>query len=97
MSTVQVSDVHFTAAAAGVEVSTQSGLVGYVSLVVNDVLVLDGITMRRSPEGRPYLSYPQRTDRVGARHPYIRPLGEAARVELERQVLAALGLEEAAR
>ncbi len=84
-----VSNVRLTAAP---EQQVAEGFVGYVSLVVNDVLVLDGITMRRSAEGRPYLSYPQRTDRVGARHPYIRPLGEAARVELERQVLAALGL-----
>ena len=89
-----VSNVRLTAAP---ERQVAEGLVGYISFVVNDALVVDGVALRRSGEGRPYLSYPQRTDRAGARHAYIRPLGAAAHAELERRVLEALGLEEAAR
>ena len=74
----------------------RSGLLGWVTVVVNGTVSLDGLTLRRSEAGRPFIAYPARTDRRGGRHPYIHPLGEAARVELERQVLAALGLEEVA-
>ena len=66
------------------------GLIGWLSLRVGRI-VLDGIAVRRTRDGRISLSYPERADRHGDRHPYIRPVDECARREIELQVLDALG------
>ncbi len=71
-----------------------SGLLGYVSCVVGDVLLLDGITLRRTRQGRLTLSFPARRDSTGKQHPYIRPLNEAARRNIEDQIFAKLGIEQ---
>ena len=52
--------------------------------------LLDGITLRRTADGRFALSFPERTDRGGRRHAYIRPINDAARQQIERQVLKGL-------
>ena len=65
---------------------------GGSGLVYRFQLTLDGLTLRRSSTGRPYLAYPSREDRRGGRHPIIRPVGEIARRTFERQVFEALGL-----
>ena len=43
--TIHVTDVRFKAVT---EEWIETGLVGFISLTVNDVFVLDGITLRRS-------------------------------------------------
>src|SRR5690606_39105 len=84
---VTISDVGFTAASAG---DRASGRVGWISCAAGRALRLDGITLRRTADGRVVLSFPARTDRQGRKHPLIRPLTDAARQDLERQVLRAL-------
>ena len=73
------------------------GLLGWVSCTVNSSLRLDGITLRRTMDGRLTLSFPARRDRSGREQPYIRPLDRVARREVEYQILRALGLQEAGR
>ena len=66
------------------------GLLGYLSVDYGD-LVLDGIVLRRTTDGRFVLSFPARTDRAGRRHPYIRPIDEEARRAIEAKILGELG------
>ena len=74
----------------------QRGLLGFVAFNLNDRVRLDGATLRRTSSGRLRISFPMRRDRHGREHPLLRPLDDAARRELERQVLAALGLTQGA-
>lgn len=67
----------------------ERGLLGYVVLRVGG-LVVDGVTVRRTREGRLALAFPVRTDRIGKRHAIVRPWSRAAREDIERQVLARL-------
>ncbi len=86
MGEVQVSDVRFAAAAAN---ETEHGHLGWVSFCVGK-LKIDGVTVRRTLDGRLTLSFPARTDSAGWQHFYIRPLDDATRREIERQVFAQL-------
>lgn len=70
----------------------RTGLLGWVTAVVNDAIMIDGVTLRRTQDGRLALSYPSRTDARGRRHHVVRPIDDAARREIERQVLERLGL-----
>ena len=63
------------------------GLLGWVTIAVNNALMIDGIALRRTRDGRLALSYPTRTDRQGKRRPIVRPLDDETRLALERQVL----------
>lgn len=72
------------------EAEIRTGLLGYVSVVYGD-LILDGIVLRRTADGRFAVSFPARTDRVGNRHSYIRPIDSAARDAIERELLWQLG------
>ncbi|MBK8100637.1 MAG: hypothetical protein IPK26_26405 [Planctomycetes bacterium] len=74
----------------GSDDDVRSGLLGYLS-VSYGTLVLDGLVLRRTAEGRFAISFPARTDRAGRRHSYIRPADDAARREIESQILAQLG------
>jgi len=85
-----VSSIGFVPAG---ERDLRTGLVGYVTFVVNDVLLLDGITLRMTQERRPTLSFPARTDRRGNRHAIIRPIDDKARRAIEAEVFAALGVD----
>ena len=78
------------------ESDTRAGLLGYVSCVVGDVLLLDGITLRRTSDGRLTLSYPARRDSRGRQHAYVRPIDDASRRDLEAQIFARLGIEQEA-
>ncbi len=68
----------------------RTGLLGWVTCVLNHAVLLDGITLRRTADGQLALSYPARRDRTGNQHPYIRPLDDAARQHLEREIFKAL-------
>ena len=72
----------------------EAGHLGYVSCVVGDTLCLDGLSLRRTLDGRMALSFPARVDSAGRPHPYIRPLNDTVRREIESQVLKKLGFEE---
>lgn len=65
------------------------GLLGFVGFKLGKV-ILDGIAVRRTAAGEIVLSFPERTDRNGKRHPFIRPLDQAAREQITREVIAEL-------
>jgi hypothetical protein len=92
---IRISRVRFTAAS---EDATCAGLMGHVQLVLNDSLIVDGIGLRKTLDGRITLSWPARRDRFGRRHFSVRPIGDLARLAIEVQVLTQLGIkaEEAA-
>ncbi len=89
---IRIGNVRFTASSPR---ENESGLVGWVSCSVNPGLHLDGLALRRTAEGRLTLSFPARRDGSGRQHFYVRPLDERTRGEIQHQVLAALGLQEA--
>ncbi len=68
----------------------QNGLLAYLQFTLNQALLVDGVTLRRSRDGRRYLSYPARRGNGGSDYPYLRPLTDGVRQDLERQVLAAI-------
>jgi len=68
----------------------RTGLLGYLSVIYHD-LVLDGITLRQTADRRFALSFPAKTGRGGRKHAYIRPVDDAARIAIEREILGQLG------
>ena len=66
----------------------RTGLLGYLSIFYGDV-VIDGITVRRTAEGRLTLSFPERHDKQGRRHRVVRPIDDAARLAIEAAVFGA--------
>ena len=89
MRSVAVSDLRFSPASRD---DAALGLLGFVSFLIDGRLGVDGVAVRRRLGGGLTLSWPARTDANGHRHPYLRPVGEAARREIEAQVLEALSL-----
>lgn len=75
----------------------RTGLVAWVSCVVAGELRLDGLTLRVTRDGRRIVSYPSKRDRRGTERAFVAPLGEVARRSIERQILAALDLDERVR
>jgi len=93
-SGIEIASLRFVAAEPDQMVD---GLLGWVALTLGNQIRLDGIAVRRTLAGRLALSYPARRDRSGRQHFYVRPLDDAARREIEREVFRRLGLREAAR
>ena len=71
----------------------RTGLIGYLS-VFYGAMVLDGITLRRTSDGKFRLAFPSRTDRRGQKHAIVRPVDDDARQAVEREILAQLGQHE---
>lgn len=69
----------------------RTGLRAFVAFVVDDPVRIQGATVRLTSDGELVLTYPTRRDGAGAEHPYVLPVDEELRREVERQVLAALG------
>lgn len=86
-----VSGLTFTPADAA---ARESGLLGFIACTVGGRLRLDGIGLRRTRGGSLTLSFPERRDRTGRAHAYIRPLDNATRLTIEAEVFAALGIEQ---
>jgi len=68
-----------------VRIRPTNGLLGYVSCTVAN-LRIDGLTLRRTRDGRFAISFPCRRDGSGRKHPIVRPLDGS----LERAILSAL-------
>lgn len=85
----RVSRVRFTPAPDSAVVT---GLIGWVSCVIDDSIRLDGLRVRRTREGDPTISWPYRRDRAGREHAVVAPVDDATRRRLEAQVMAALDL-----
>lgn len=64
----------------------RTGVLGYLRVAYGS-LELDGITLRETADGERRLSFPARFDRSGRRHSLVRPVDDAARTAIEREVL----------
>jgi hypothetical protein len=85
-----VSNVKFAVAGRAEQ---ETGLLGYLSFEIDGLIGVDGVTLRRTRNGRRTLSYPSRRDGRGVRHPLVRPLSHRAMKLIEEQVFGALGAE----
>lgn len=86
---IRISDVQLARAAYQ---DQATGLLGWISFVVNEAIRHDGVALRVSATGKPYLAFPARRDSDGNDHAIVRPINDAARREVERQVFEQLGL-----
>jgi hypothetical protein len=75
----------------------ERGLLGWLSLDVDGLLLLDGVVLRRTRQGRLALSFPAPRDWRGRRKSRVRPLHDAARRAIEGAVLGALDGQEGVR
>jgi DNA-binding cell septation regulator SpoVG len=81
---VAITDLRFIEAP---EAATRAGLLGWVRFTLNDLVVLDGIALRRARgSGDLLLSWPSRHDRGGTQHPVVLPV-QACRDEVNRRIL----------
>ena len=76
----------------GTEDDERAGLLGYLSVCYGR-FVIDGITVRRTESGRLVLSFPERRDAKGRRHPILRPIDDEARRAIEAAVFGQATLE----
>ena len=80
-------DFRFTPASRG---HRRTGLLGWVAFQIGTGWRVDGVAVRRTLRGELRFSFPARVDAAGREHPYLRPISDSARRELERAVLAEL-------
>ena len=71
----------------------RAGLVAFLALEYGE-LALDSVVLRRTLDSRYVLAFPQRRDRAGRAHAYVKPLSDTSRKEIERRVLAQLNIEQ---
>ncbi len=84
MRDLAVSNVRFTPAPA---IDAQLGLLGYIAVTIGAVRI-DGIALRRSSSGRPHFRFPTKKRANSGREFQVAwPANEAARQEIERQIL----------
>ena len=74
------------------QVESRTGLLGWCSFTLGNLIRVDGVCVRRTREGRLVLSFPARRDRAGIDHPYVRPVDDATRRQIEDAILRELGL-----
>jgi hypothetical protein len=70
----------------------QTGLLGWVTFLLDGRYKVEGVTVRRTNKGRTTLSYPFREDVWGRQWSFIHPIDDPTRLAIERQVLARLDL-----
>ncbi len=78
-------DIRIRSWCRGTDDDARGGLLGYLSVFYGQ-LVIDGITVRRTADGRLALSFPERRDGKGRRHSVVRPVDDAARRAIEAAV-----------
>jgi len=86
-----ITEVRFTPARP---LDMARGLFGYITCILSDIILLDGITLRKTLDGRLTLSFPAREDGNGNKHFYIQPLDDESREEVERRVFDFLGIKD---
>ena len=89
---ISITNIQFTAADRN---DLETGLLGWISCILDGRLQLDGISLRRTRDGRQTLSFPARRDGIGRQRYFYRPLDNHTREQIERQVFDALGYHEA--
>jgi len=65
-----------------------SGLRGWATFVVDGKWIFDSVAVRRAYDGRGVISFPVHRDGKGIEHPYVRPVSNKVRSEIEAQVVA---------
>ena len=91
MSDLRITSIAFTTASAA---HVQTGLIGWINFVLNDTLLVDGVTLRRTVDGKLTLSFPERRDTRGRKHSILRPVDDDARRDIERQIFDQLCIEQ---
>ncbi len=87
---MKIESIVFTPSA---DATVRSGLLGFLRCDYGS-LRLDGIAVRRTVSGRLALTFPERKDRAGTAHPYVRPIDDVARRAVEAQIFDSLDLRE---
>lgn len=82
------SEIRIRTWTRGSEEDERRGMLGFLSLDFGD-LVLDGLVIRRTLEGRLTIAWPERRDRSGRGHPIVRPRDDEARRRIEKAVFGA--------
>ena len=90
---LEITNVTFKSASAE---DVKSGLIGWLAFTVNDVLRIDGVSLRRTADNRLTLSYPYRETAAGHEFYAVRPVDDITRRDIEHQVFTALGIQETA-
>lgn len=85
---MKISDVRLVSATAA---DRGRGLIGYASCVLDNSLRIDGLTIRRTLDGRLAVSFPSKRDCQGREHFLLRPLSDDARREIQSQIFEQLG------
>ena len=85
---LRVTEVRFTPAPARL---VPTGLIGWVSFLLDSRIQLERVSVRRTLTGRVALSYPAKDDGWGNRFTFVHPVDDRTRREIERQVLDQLG------
>lgn len=78
---MKVSELRFTRAS---EELRRSGLLGWTRFDLGPVAI-DGVAVRKTVDGRHVLAFPERRG-----HAIVRPITDAARREIEEQILGSL-------
>jgi hypothetical protein len=73
------------------DVDCDRGVIAWLSFVVGDGLLVDGVAFRITEEGHPIFAWPGRKDGVGVRRYWVRPLRDDAKQEIEAQLLRQIG------
>lgn len=73
----------------GSDHDVRSGLLGWIRVSYGS-LEVDNITLRRTSDGRLALAFPSRTAKNGTKHSIVRPVDDAARREIEHEILEQL-------
>lgn len=78
--------VEVAAFTAGDDADRRRGLMGYLQLGIGGRILVDGVTLRLTEDGRGALSFPARTDSRGCQHPFVRPVDQESRDGIELAV-----------
>ena len=93
MGSFVVTEARLTRAPA---IDQAQGLIGYLKVVLSGGLALDGLTLRRTRDGRLTVSFPSRRDAAGRERFFIRPITNQAQLDVEAQILVLLDIEKGA-
>lgn len=73
------------------DASRDRGVIAWLSFVVGDGLLVDGVAFRMTAQGRPEFTWPGRYDGVGILRHTVRPLTDGVREDIEAQLLRQIG------
>ena len=89
MEPITLNEFKFSAAN---RMEMKTGLLGWIAFTVNGTLRVDGVTLRKTAEGRLTLSFPAKTSRDGRKRPILWPISNTAREAIESLVFSQLHL-----